>query len=182
MADNGDTDYFTKNVDRTWRLFENLEAGMIGMNTGNVRPDFYSSYVDAALCADQTPSVELRGRDTFRRNQGIWLWQGVRQRCRHRRVHGMCLIWSVVVKHTDRPCTDYQDRNSHLVGPLLRMRQFGGGKDMHEEICWTKLYGVAIGVAAIISSHCISFHACVISLRAYPSNLNRAVAHALNVF
>lgn len=29
------TDYFTKNVDRTWRLLENLEAGMIGMNTGN---------------------------------------------------------------------------------------------------------------------------------------------------
>lgn len=26
--------YFTKNVDRVWRLFENLEAGMIGMNTG----------------------------------------------------------------------------------------------------------------------------------------------------
>ncbi|OCK93970.1 aldehyde dehydrogenase [Cenococcum geophilum 1.58] len=26
---------FTKNVDRTWRLFENLEAGMVGLNTGN---------------------------------------------------------------------------------------------------------------------------------------------------
>lgn len=26
---------FTKNVDRMWRLMENLEAGMIGMNTGN---------------------------------------------------------------------------------------------------------------------------------------------------
>jgi succinate-semialdehyde dehydrogenase/glutarate-semialdehyde dehydrogenase len=25
---------FTKNVDRLWRLFENLEAGMIGLNTG----------------------------------------------------------------------------------------------------------------------------------------------------
>jgi acyl-CoA reductase-like NAD-dependent aldehyde dehydrogenase len=25
---------FTKNVDRMWRLFENLEAGMIGLNTG----------------------------------------------------------------------------------------------------------------------------------------------------
>lgn len=25
---------FTKNIDRMWRLFENLEAGMIGMNTG----------------------------------------------------------------------------------------------------------------------------------------------------
>jgi hypothetical protein len=28
-------DFFTKNIDRTWRLLENLEAGMIGMNTGN---------------------------------------------------------------------------------------------------------------------------------------------------
>ncbi|EXL45957.1 succinate-semialdehyde dehydrogenase [Fusarium oxysporum f. sp. radicis-lycopersici 26381] len=27
--------FFTKNVDRSWRLLENLEAGMIGMNTGN---------------------------------------------------------------------------------------------------------------------------------------------------
>jgi acyl-CoA reductase-like NAD-dependent aldehyde dehydrogenase len=26
--------FFTKNVDRTWRLLENLEAGLIGMNTG----------------------------------------------------------------------------------------------------------------------------------------------------
>ena len=26
--------FFTKNVDRTWRLFENLEAGMIGLNCG----------------------------------------------------------------------------------------------------------------------------------------------------
>lgn len=26
--------FFTKDVDRTWRLLENLEAGMIGMNTG----------------------------------------------------------------------------------------------------------------------------------------------------
>ncbi|KAF2009418.1 succinate-semialdehyde dehydrogenase [Aaosphaeria arxii CBS 175.79] len=27
--------FFTKNIDRAWRLLENLEAGMIGMNTGN---------------------------------------------------------------------------------------------------------------------------------------------------
>jgi succinate-semialdehyde dehydrogenase len=26
---------FTKNIDRMWRMLENLEAGMIGMNTGN---------------------------------------------------------------------------------------------------------------------------------------------------
>lgn len=28
-------DFFTKDVDRTWRLMENLEAGMLGANTGN---------------------------------------------------------------------------------------------------------------------------------------------------
>ncbi|KAJ3569757.1 hypothetical protein NPX13_g5967 [Xylaria arbuscula] len=27
---------FTKNIDRIWRLFENLEAGMIGLNSGNM--------------------------------------------------------------------------------------------------------------------------------------------------
>ncbi|KAL1849964.1 hypothetical protein Plec18170_007060 [Paecilomyces lecythidis] len=27
--------FFTKDIDRTWRLLENLDAGMIGMNTGN---------------------------------------------------------------------------------------------------------------------------------------------------
>lgn len=27
--------FFTKDIDRTWRLMENLDAGMIGMNTGN---------------------------------------------------------------------------------------------------------------------------------------------------
>ena len=29
---------FTKNIDRMWRLLENLEAGMIGMNTGKCVP------------------------------------------------------------------------------------------------------------------------------------------------
>ena len=29
---------FTKNIDRMWRLLENLEAGMIGMNTGRFPP------------------------------------------------------------------------------------------------------------------------------------------------
>ena len=33
--------FFTKNVDRTWRLFENLEAGMIGLNCGYA-PFFFS--------------------------------------------------------------------------------------------------------------------------------------------
>jgi succinate-semialdehyde dehydrogenase/glutarate-semialdehyde dehydrogenase len=33
--------FFTKDVDRTWRLFENLEAGMIGINTGESSSDFW---------------------------------------------------------------------------------------------------------------------------------------------
>ena len=32
--------FFTKDSSRTWRLFENLEAGMVGMNTGTVFPIF----------------------------------------------------------------------------------------------------------------------------------------------
>jgi succinate-semialdehyde dehydrogenase/glutarate-semialdehyde dehydrogenase len=38
--------FFTRDVDRTWRLLESLEAGMIGMNTGmfsSVSPHCYSS-------------------------------------------------------------------------------------------------------------------------------------------
>jgi succinate-semialdehyde dehydrogenase len=29
---------FTKNVDRIWRMFENLEAGMVGLNSGLYHP------------------------------------------------------------------------------------------------------------------------------------------------
>jgi succinate-semialdehyde dehydrogenase len=32
---------FTKNIDRMWRLLENLEAGMIGMNTGKFPPGLF---------------------------------------------------------------------------------------------------------------------------------------------
>lgn len=32
--------FFTRDVDRTWRLLESLEAGMIGMNTGSIIPLF----------------------------------------------------------------------------------------------------------------------------------------------
>lgn len=34
--------FFTRDVDRTWRLFEQLEAGMIGMNTGETGCSFRS--------------------------------------------------------------------------------------------------------------------------------------------
>lgn len=41
--------FFTKNVDRTWRLLENLEAGMIGMNTGKYPFDFTRTGIDCTL-------------------------------------------------------------------------------------------------------------------------------------
>lgn len=38
--------FYTKNVDRTWRLLESLEAGMIGMNTGkDTRTDLLGAVV-----------------------------------------------------------------------------------------------------------------------------------------
>lgn len=37
--------FFTKDVDRTWRLLENLEAGMIGMNTGK----YLTNYILSSL-------------------------------------------------------------------------------------------------------------------------------------
>lgn len=42
--------FFTKNVDRVWRLYENLEAGMIGMNTGKFFPlPFLYNYLDVSV-------------------------------------------------------------------------------------------------------------------------------------
>jgi succinate-semialdehyde dehydrogenase/glutarate-semialdehyde dehydrogenase len=43
--------FFTKNVDRTWRLFENLEAGMIGINTGE--------FVFCACCLEEVAVADF---------------------------------------------------------------------------------------------------------------------------
>lgn len=40
---------FTKNVDRIWRMFENLEAGMVGLNTG-ISSSSSSSFLFICLC------------------------------------------------------------------------------------------------------------------------------------
>jgi acyl-CoA reductase-like NAD-dependent aldehyde dehydrogenase len=62
--------YFTKNVDRAWRLLENLEAGMIGMNTGRSRRRVGGSM----LTVDRQC---VGGGVALWRDQGVRGWQGV---------------------------------------------------------------------------------------------------------
>jgi acyl-CoA reductase-like NAD-dependent aldehyde dehydrogenase len=35
--------FFTKNVDRTWRLLENLEAGIVGINTSKLETHLFDN-------------------------------------------------------------------------------------------------------------------------------------------
>jgi len=51
--------FFTKNVDRTWRLLENLEAGMIGMNTGKWRLMIRYAGADNTKVTQARPKVRL---------------------------------------------------------------------------------------------------------------------------
>lgn len=56
--------YFTKNIDRTWRLLENLEAGMIGMNTGMASSPlqkFYFEISNRLQVTHQLPNLHLEG-------------------------------------------------------------------------------------------------------------------------
>lgn len=54
--------FFTKNVDRTWRLLENLEAGMIGMNTGECLLLTLSSMMESANVGGQATRRRLKVR------------------------------------------------------------------------------------------------------------------------
>ena len=78
--------FFTKDASRTWRLLENIEAGMIGMNTGkNLQAPFYpmkSTLVDPARRKLVCCRVSLWWY------QGFWIWKGSRKRCCYRRVYG----------------------------------------------------------------------------------------------
>lgn len=65
--------FFTRDVSRSWRLVESLEAGMIGMNTGKfiqVHPVFgrlfLTSFRESICC-----------RGPVWRNQRKWIWKGV---------------------------------------------------------------------------------------------------------
>jgi hypothetical protein len=121
------TDYFTKNVDRTWRLFENLEAGMIGMNTGN-------------SSAAETPFGGIKesgygkesGKDVAIAEYMVSLV--------------LCPVGVEPFSHANCSCADHQDGYSHLVGPLLRMCQLVGRQDMIETTCRGEVYSVAAGV------------------------------------
>lgn len=64
--------FFTKDVHRTWRLLENLEAGMVGMNTGVYTFPAIFRASDTNLADRQF----VWGRISFWRNQGVGVWQG----------------------------------------------------------------------------------------------------------
>lgn len=73
--------FFTKDTSRTWRLLESLEAGMVGMNTGN-------AVVILPVCGSCSPFNRkcFCSRVAFWGYQGFRVWKGGRQRCRDRRV------------------------------------------------------------------------------------------------
>jgi hypothetical protein len=72
--------YFTKNIDRTWRLLENLEAGMIGMNTGEL-------FLKWGVKYDLTRNRKLIScRISFRRYQRIGIRKGIWKGCRCGRI------------------------------------------------------------------------------------------------
>lgn len=74
--------FFTKNVDRTWRLLENLEAGMIGMNTGMFSLSTLGFPVELHLIKVATRQF-LSSRIAVWRNQRVWLRKGIRKGCGH---------------------------------------------------------------------------------------------------
>jgi hypothetical protein len=99
-------DYFTKNIDRTWRLLENLEAGMIGMNTGNAS-------------AAETPFGGIKesgyGKESGKDVAIAEYMVSTVYNCCSGRIH------------TDCHSLDHQDRHAHLVRSLLRSQHRGRG-------------------------------------------------------
>ena len=91
-------DFFTKNIDRTWRLLENLEAGMIGMNTGN-------------SSAAETPFGGIKesgyGKESGK-DVAVAEYMVSTQPTQ-----------KLVNEHADKRFVDHQDWNSHSVRPLL---------------------------------------------------------------
>lgn len=70
---------FTKNIDRMWRLLENLEAGMIGMNTGGlpmIKSNNSNQSNEFAQATHRLPSrlsVVLRSLVMAKRVEKTWL-------------------------------------------------------------------------------------------------------------
>jgi acyl-CoA reductase-like NAD-dependent aldehyde dehydrogenase len=50
--------FFTQDVQRTWRLLENLEAGMIGMNTGSANPTHQLSCTSLTILTGNSSAAE----------------------------------------------------------------------------------------------------------------------------
>lgn len=73
---------FTKNVDRLWRMFENLEAGMIGLvRYPSNSPEVVLKSTDRLLVTEHRQPVSRRV--TVRWHQGEWAWEGKWQGRRH---------------------------------------------------------------------------------------------------
>lgn len=70
--------FFTRDVSRTWRLLENIEAGMVGMNTGTKL-----QVLKKQTLADPAHRELFCRRVTLWRHQGLGLWQGSRKGCSH---------------------------------------------------------------------------------------------------
>lgn len=70
--------FFTRDVSRTWRMLENIETGMVGMNTGKVCPGPHHEAV-----ADRAYRKLVCCRVTLWRDQGLGLWQRSRKGCSH---------------------------------------------------------------------------------------------------
>jgi hypothetical protein len=99
-------DYFTKNIDRTWRLFENLEAGMIGMNTGN-------------SSAAETPFGGIK-------ESGYGKESGKDVAVAEYMVRTEP-SYKLVIATLTKQFVDHQDRHAHLVRPLLSNEHYSCG-------------------------------------------------------
>lgn len=72
--------FFTKDASRTWRLLENLDAGMVGMNTGKI---FLMRHEIMPMSNAGDRKLVLR-RITLRRAQDVGVWQRSRKGRCHR--------------------------------------------------------------------------------------------------
>jgi hypothetical protein len=71
--------FFTKDVDRAWRLLEGLELGMIGMNLGVLIRPCCILVVRLTVLPRQ---LVLCGVSLWR-NKRVWMWQASRKGCCH---------------------------------------------------------------------------------------------------
>lgn len=109
-------DFFTKNIDRTWRLLENLEAGMIGMNTGN------SSAAESPFGGIKESGYgKESGKDVAVAEVSLLVPMP----------RSVCALLTLYAVH------DYEDRHAHAGGALLDVERgalkctHGGRVDIH---------------------------------------------------